>query len=395
MTRVDETRQQLIESELMTAETAEAHIARWRQETGASEDAPGEEWVDWLVAEQLLTEFQGDALRAGHTGPFMLGPYRVFERVAMGRLGNIYRAVHGELDQAVSLKVFPSSLKDDAERVARMRREFRVSIELEHANILRTFQIGQAGDVYYLAFEDLQGETLLDLLDREGALPYPQACKLIREAALSLAHLHEKGLVHRDVQPGNMWITESGVLKMMELGAVRDALGEVVVPAEEEAVTTSETVIGTFHYMAPEQAQNAHAADHRSDIYSLGCTLYHCLAGRTPFKEKNPIKLVMQHTTRMPPPVVQIVPEVPAHLSDAVQSMIAKAPDDRFQKAEDVAWALERYVDPSQLVAPQLAEVSPEYVDWLLTASEEAVEARSPELAGFLSWLVDQDSFDE
>ena len=395
MTRVDETRQQLIESELMTAETAEAHIARWRQETGASEDTPGEEWVDWLVAEQLLTEFQGDALRAGHTGPFMLGPYRVFERVAMGRLGNIYRAVHGELDQAVSLKVFPSSLKDDAERVARMRREFRVSIELEHANILRTFQIGQAGDVYYLAFEDLQGETLLDLLDREGALPYPQACKLIREAALSLAHLHEKGLVHRDVQPGNMWITESGVLKMMELGAVRDALGEVVVPAEEEAVTTSETVIGTFHYMAPEQAQNAHAADHRSDIYSLGCTLYHCLAGRTPFKEKNPIKLVMQHTTRMPPPVVQIVPEVPAHLSDAVQSMIAKAPDDRFQKAEDVAWALERYVDPSQLVAPQLAEVSPEYVDWLLTASEEAVEARSPELAGFLSWLVDQDSFDE
>ncbi|MFH1923360.1 MAG: serine/threonine-protein kinase [Planctomycetota bacterium] len=389
MTCVDETRQQLIDNRLLSAEAADSQVARWREETKAPADAPGEQWVDWLVEEQLLTEFQGDALRAGHTGPFMLGPYRVFGRVALGRLGNIYRAVHEALDQPVSLKVFPSSLKDDAEKVARMRREFRVSVELEHANLLRTFQIGQVGDVYYLAFEDLVGETLLERLDREGALPYREACKLIRAAALSLAYLDEKGLVHRDVHPGNMWITETGVLKMMELGAVRDALGEVVVPAEEEAVTTSETVIGTFDYMAPEQAQDAHAADHRSDIYSLGCALYHCLTGKTPFKEKNPIKLVIEHMTKMPPPVVEIVPEVPEKLSDAVHSMIAKSPDDRFQKASDVAWALERYVDPSQLVAPQLPEVSPEYLEWLGLVSEKAAESRSPELAAFLSWLAD------
>jgi len=393
MSSLDEIRQKLVDSQLMTAEHADSEIARWREETGASEDAPGEGVVDWLIEQQLLTEFQAEALRAGHSGPFMLGPYRVFERLAMGRLGNIYRAVHEEHDQPVSLKVFPSSLKDDAEKVARMRREVRVSVELEHPNILRTFEMGQVGDVYYLAFEDLKGETLSERLNREGALPYPAACKLIRDAALGLAHLHEMGFVHRDVQPGNMWITEAGVLKMMELGAVRDAIGAA--SDEDEGITTSETVIGTFDYMAPEQAQDAHAADHRSDIYSLGCTLYHCLAGTKPFKEKNPIKLVMYHTAKMPVPVVEIVPEVPGPLSDTVNSMIAKSPDDRFQKTRDVAWALEQYVDPSQLEAAEEEEeegVSPEYLDWLRSASEEAVAPRSPELAEFLSWLADTES---
>jgi len=392
MSSLEDTRRQLIQSELMTADTVDSQIARWRDETGASEDAPGEPWIDWLVERQLLTEFQGDALRAGHTGPFMLGPYRVFERRAVGRLGNIYRAVHAELEQPVSIKVFPSSLKDDSEKVARMHREFRASVELEHPHILRSFQIGHVGDVYYLAFEDLQGETLLDRLDREGAMPYPTACKLIREAALALAHLHEKGLVHRDVHPGNMWINEDEVLKLMELGAVRDALGEVVTGPEDLKVTTTETVIGTFDYMAPEQAQDAHAADHRSDIYSLGCTLYHCLTGKKPFPEKNPIKLVMQHVTKMPPALAEIVPDVPKKLSDAVASMIAKSPDDRFPKAEDVAWTLEQHVDASQLAVPEEREVSPEYVDWLHSYEDKTIEARTPELAGFLSWLADPDS---
>jgi len=389
---MDEIRRQLVDGGLITAETLDSEIALWREETGLPDDAPGEGLVDRLIHRQRLTEFQGDALKAGHSGPFLLGPYRVFERVVVGRLGNIYRAVHDEHDQAVSLKVFPSSLKDDAEEVARTHREVQVSVELEHPNILRTFEMGQVGDVYYLAFEDIEGETLQDRLDRDGAMPYPTACKLMREAALGLAYLHEKGLVHRDVQPGNMWITGAGVLKMMEFGAVRDALGNIV--DEDTGVTTSETVLGNFDYMPPEQAQDAHSADHRSDIYSLGCTLYHCLTGAKPFKEKNPIKLVMQHTTKMPPSLAELVSDVPGPLSDAVNSMIAKSPDDRFQKTSDVAWSMEQYVDASQLEPEeeQEDEVSSEYLGWLRSASETAVEARSPELAGFLSWLADRDS---
>jgi serine/threonine-protein kinase len=391
MSSVDQVRQQLLDSRLMTDEAADQQIARWQDETKAADDTPGEALIDWLVEEQVLTEFHGDALRAGHTGPFMLGPYRVFERMAVGRLGNIYRAVHDALDQPVSLKVFPSVLKDDPEKVARMRREFRANVELEHPNIVRNFQIGEVGDVYYLAFEDLKGETLADRLDWEGALPYPTACKLIRDAALALAHLHDKGLVHRDVHPGNMWISLGGVLKLMELGAVRDALGQVITSPEDEGITTSETVLGSFDCMAPEQAQDAHAADHRSDIYSLGCTLYHCLAGQRPFAVRNPVKLVMHHLTKMPTPIGEVEPDLPAPLADAVTSMIAKAPDERYQKAADVAWALEQHCEPEHLAVLDEAEVSDEYLDWLRTASEEAVEARTPELAGFLNWLADEE----
>ena len=130
MVSVEKIRQQLIDSQLMTAEDVDGQIERWREDTGTDGDA-GDALVDWLEQQQLLTEFQAEAIRAGQTGPFMLGPYRVFERLAVGRLGSIYRAVHEELQQPVSLKVFPSSLNDDAEKVARMQREFRSTVELE------------------------------------------------------------------------------------------------------------------------------------------------------------------------------------------------------------------------------------------------------------------------
>jgi serine/threonine protein kinase len=383
-------RQQLIDGELITAEAADQYISKWREQTGASAGTPGEELLDWLVGQGVLTDFQGSAIKAGHIGPFMLGPYRVFERVAVGRLGNVYRAMHDELNQPVSLKVFPGSLKDDHEKLTRMEREFRATAELDHPNIVRSFQIGQAGDIYYLALQDLRGETLLDRLNREGAIPYPTACRLILDVARGLAHLHEDGLVHRDIAPANMWVTEGGNCMLMELGAVRDALGGAVGAPEEEQITTSETVIGTFDYMPPEQAQDAHAADHRSDIYSLGCALYHCLAGEKPFKEKNPVKLVMAHSTKMPTPLTEVVPDIPAKLSEAVASMMAKSPSDRYQKTQDVIWALEPQAEEPEVPAAEEQVATPEYLEWLRTTTEKSKAARSPELAEFFEWLADE-----
>lgn len=387
MPTVHEVHQGLVESQLMSTADADRSVAAWRAASGQKSDEQGVALADWLVAHSELTEFQAEAIKAGHKGPFMLGPYRVHQRLAMGTLGNVYRAVHVDLNQPVSLKVFPSNLQESEELLTRMQREARASVELDHPNIVRTFQIGRAGDVYYLAFQDLQGETLAAKLTRDGALPAAEAARLICDAAQALAHLHEKGFVHRDVRPANMWITSAGVLKLMELGGVSASIDGL----EEGDITTSDTIIGSIDYMAPEQAADAHAADHRSDIYSLGCTLYHCLAGEKPFREKNPIRLAMKHAMELPPALKDWIPGIPEKLSDAVDGMIAKNPSDRFQSAQDVVWAMEEHFDKSQSRSDD-AVASSDFLQWAASPTnpqhERVHEARSPELAGFMHWLA-------
>ena len=390
MPTVDEVHASLVDSELMSGPDADGKIAAWREASGEKEDDRGDRLVDWLVGQTELTEFQAAAIKAGHKGPFMLGPYRVQQRIMAGNLGSVYRAVHVELDQPVSLKVFPSDLKDDEERLARMQREARASVELDHPNILRTFQIGSVGEVYYLAFQDLLGETLQQRLDRDGAMEPAEAARLLRDAAAALGHLHEKGFVHRDVRPANMWITPGGVLKLMEFGGVSAAIEGL----EDDEATTSDTVIGSIDYMAPEQAADAHAADNRSDIYSLGCTAYHCLAGEKPFREKNATRLAMKHATELPPALKEWIPGVPEKLSDAVDSMLAKSPAERFQNAQDVIWALEEHFDTSDKRSDETLQVSQEFLSWAGSPEnpdqERVHEARSPKLAGFLHWLADR-----
>jgi serine/threonine-protein kinase len=206
------------------------------------------------------------------------------------------------------------------------------------------------------------------------------------DAAQALAHLHEKGFVHRDIRPANMWVTPGGVLKLMEFGGVSASIEGL-----EDDVTTSDTVIGSIDYMAPEQAADAHSADHRSDIYSLGCTLYHCLAGEKPFREKNPIRLAMKHAMELPPALKDWIPGIPEKLSDAVDGMIAKNPADRFQSAQDVVWAMEEHFDKAQARSDEAA-INPEFLRWAASPTnpdqQRAHEARSPELAGFMHWLA-------
>lgn len=390
MTTVDEIHASLVESELMGGDEADRHIAAWREATGEKGDESGAALADWLVDRSELTEFQAAAIKAGHKGPFMLGPYRVRQRIVAGTLGNVYRAVHVELDQPVSLKVFPSDLKDDPERLARMHREARASVELDHPNILKTFQVGRVGDIYYLAFQDLLGETLQQRLERDGAMEPAEAARLLRDGAAALAHLHERNFVHRDVRPANMWITPGGVLKLMEFGAVSAAIEGL----EEDDITTSDTVIGSIDYMAPEQAADPHAADHRSDIYGLGCTAYHCLSGEKPFREKNPIRLAMKHALELPPALKEWIPGVPEKLSDLVDGMLSKAPDDRFQSAQDVVWALEEHFDTTQTRSDETPAASQEFLRWASSPEnpehERVHEARSPELASFMHWLADR-----
>jgi len=212
----------LVDGGVLSAEDVDERIAAWEAGTGPSDD--GSEFVEQLVASDILTDFQKAALLAGVSPPYMVGPYLLHDRIAIGLLGNIYRAVHEEFDQPVSLKIFPASLQQDPQRELRLARETRIAVQVQHRNVLRTYQVGKIGDFVFVAFEDLKGETLQERLDKEGRLPLLESCRIARHVAEGLAYLHEQDIVHRDVQPKNIWLNNDGRVLLTEFSAACDAL---------------------------------------------------------------------------------------------------------------------------------------------------------------------------
>jgi serine/threonine protein kinase len=395
MKTFDDLRESLVASCLMSAEIVDAQVDAWKAQTSETDGALPQAFLDWLVENELITDFQGDAIAAGHSGPFTLGPYKVFEHLAAGRLGGVFRAVHEDFDQTVSLKIFPSVGEADSERVARIGRELRVAIELDHPNVVSAYQLGKVGDTYFLAMEDLQGETLENKLEIEGSLTCEAACGIVQQLANGLAHLHDNDVLHRDIRPANVWINSSGTAKLTEFGAARDAYSFLDTVEGGQAVTTSETILGMYDYMAPEQAKDPRDADQRSDIYALGCTLYHTVAGRVPFVEKNPAKLVLRHASDAPELLSAQVADLPHQLDETLAGFLAKNPDDRYQKAENAAYALNPFVPKAIPMPPEVGRpVSSAYLEWAqssLPADSNAVPtdavAVTPELTQFLDWM--------
>jgi len=393
MSTVDEIRQRLIDSQLAEPDAAEASLCEWREQAEDRESA--DDFVNWGVQCELLTEFQGEALLDGYAGPFMLGPYEVKEHLASGKFGGVFRAIHQEFEQPVSLKVFLGPVAEDPEKLARTGREIRILIELDHPNVVRSYQAGRIGGIHYLAMENLQGATLEDRLEPESCFPFKNACGVVRHIASGLSHLHSNGVVHRDVRPGTVWLGENGIAKLFEFSGARDALSFVDV-IEDSDLTTSETVIGDYNYMAPEQAMDVRKADALSDIYALGCLFYRCLTGRTPFVEKNPIKLTLKQATEKPEPPSSLVEGIPSQIDEVIAGMLAKDPGERYQKADDVVFALEPYVAPeTEPDAVSVAPVSDKYLRWIRRTQPKDtdtipsdVAAITRELANFLGWMA-------
>jgi serine/threonine-protein kinase len=281
--------------------------------------------------------------------------------------------------------------------LSRMGREARIGAEMDHANVVRSFQVGHVGDAYYLAMEALHGETLESKLKREGHLPYQTACRLIRDVARGLAHLHANEVIHRDVRPANIWITERGAPKVMEFGAAVDALAYIDNLDEEDTETPiGELIVGRYDYMPPEQVYNPQSANATSDLYALGSTFYHCLTGRPPFVHRDPVRQVLQHVYEVAQPPSQRVPGIPHPIDDTVGGMLAKDPSHRFQKAEDVVFALDQYVEePVEAEPVVVVDVSPEYLEWARATHPHETKSLSddtvgvtPELIGFLDFMA-------
>lgn len=274
--------------------------------------------------------------------PRSLGQYELFEQIGRGGMGTVWRALHTRLKRPVAVKLLAPSRMRDAQAVARFQREMEAVGRLDHPNLVRAYDAGEIEGQHYLAMELLDGLDLAKAVRTHGPMPIPEACEAIRQAATGLQHAHEHGLVHRDIKPSNLMLTTTGVVKLLDLGLAR-WLDPV---AGDVAATNSGQVVGTGDFMAPEQAEDTRNADARSDVYSLGCTLYFLLVGRAPFADSQHntfVKKLLAHAQKPIPPIRSLRPSVPEPLSAVLERMLEKSPADRFQTAAEVAKALESF----------------------------------------------------
>lgn len=283
-----------------------------------------------LVRAQKLTRFQALNLCQGKGKNLLMGEYLVLDKIGAGGMGQVFKARHRRMQRVVALKVLPPSAMRTPDAVKRFQRETQAAAQLMHANIVTAFDAGEAGGLHFLVMEYVDGHDLSSLM-KQGPLGLEKALDYILQTAHGLAFAHSKGIVHRDIKPGNLLLDRDGTVKILDMGLARFDIA----PADE-GLTNSGTVMGTVDYMAPEQAVNTHNADARSDIYSLGCSLYRLLTGRALYDGQSVVEKILAHREQPIPSLRTILPQIPTALDKLLARMLAKKPNDRQQSMDEV-----------------------------------------------------------
>jgi serine/threonine protein kinase len=301
-----------------------------------------QELADQFIKQGKLSRFQAHKLLQGAALGLMLGPYQILTPIGRGGMGSVYLALDSRSGQRLALKVLPPKKALAEERyLARFRREMELSQRVRHANVALTYEVGESNGVHYIAMEYIPGVSLHRLVNKEGPLTVGRAARLFAEVCSGLEHAHSQGLIHRDLKPSNIMVTPNDHAKILDLGL---ALMEGEVAEDSQVIGGHGYVVGSMDYIAPEQIQDATGVDVRADIYSLGCSLYHALAGRPPFPGGDNRLKIKRHRFDEPEPITRINPKVPEEFAGLIRKMMAKKPERRFASAYDVrgellAWA--------------------------------------------------------
>ncbi len=262
-----------------------------------------------------------------------IADFELLDRLSSGAMGSVYRARHLRLGKVVALKLLNPDLARDASYVARFAQEARAAASLDHPNVVQAYDVGQAGDLHYIAMEFVDGKTLKELIDRRGRLEEAAAVEIALQMLDALKHAHENSLVHRDVKPANIMITKEGRAKLLDLGLVRRT-------DVENGLTGEGKAIGTPYFMAPEQALDK-GADYRADLYSLGATLFNMVTGEKPYVASTPVAVMNMHLKAPIPEAHVVEPAVSTGLSKVIAKLLAKRPADRYQDHADLKNDLE------------------------------------------------------
>jgi len=263
------------------------------------------------------------------------GGFRILAEIGRGGMGVVYRARQDALGRDVALKTLLPEMATNRHLLSRFRREARVAGSIVHANLIQTYEFGEADGVHYLAMELIDGESLATLLKRERRLAPKRAVEIVIEVASGLAALHDAGMVHRDVKPSNVLLAGGGNVKLTDFGIA--LLRET---DDQTRLTETSQVMGTAEYLSPEAAQGE-SVDGRSDLYSLGVLTYEALSGHLPFTAETPLAVALKHINEPPPPIRRHVPDIPERLEGVVRQCLEKRPSARPPDAAELRKRLE------------------------------------------------------
>lgn len=294
----------------------------------------------------------------------VIGNYHLIEKIGQGGMGVVYKAIHARLKKQVVLKLLLNNQWDNDTQTQRFYREMELIGQLDHPNIVKATDTGEVDDTCFLVMEYLSGHDLKTILKSENRLSITSACYIVRQVANGLQYIHNHKLIHRDIKPSNLFLTLDGEVKILDLGLA----GLSQTNPHLSDLTDSQCIMGSVHYMAPEQAHSVKSIDHRADIYSLGCTFYKLLTGQTPFKQQTQIATILAHREEPPPRLSDLLPEIPETLAELFQSMMKKNPVDRIQTMAEVVEILDRFLsEQNQIPLNESAETC-------LSESQELIE---------------------
>jgi len=359
----------LIRSKLLPESEIAALARRFRSEA-KDDDVDG--FRRFLVQKKCLTDYQAALVQRGRSDGFTIGGYVIQDRIGKGQSAGVYKAKHPS-GQIVAVKVLPGSKAKEDKALNRFRREGRLLTHLNHPNVVRAYHIAQDGAVWFIAMEFIDGETLEELLARRKKLSVPEAVRLVQQVLAGLQHLHERRMIHRDLKPANIMLTAASgadtmqsTVKILDIGIGRAVFDDDDPETQDIQLTAEGAILGTPDYLAPEQARDARTADIRSDLYSLGCVLFHLIAGRPPFQERNVMATMVKHATEAPAPLASVAAGVPAGLQAVFDKLTAKKPADRYADPAEAEDALSPFL-PGDGTEAEESTILPAFKQWLDT----------------------------
>ncbi len=296
--------------------------------------------AECLVRDKILTSYQVKRFLSNRSNGLIVGRYVILDRIGSGSMGRVYKAHHVMMDRVVALKIISPEIASNERVVARFHREMKLVGRLDHPNVVRAFDADQIHKVLYIVMEYVPGFSLGERL-KKGPIPALEMVDYAAQAALGLAHAHEQGIVHRDIKPSNMLLNREGRLKILDLG-----LG-VLMEADNSATfaTADGIAVGTVDYMSPEQACGRDV-DGRSDLYGLGCAMYHLMTGKLPFPGPTPIERLGKRISGRHIPITEHLPDLPSNFVRILDKMLAHKPHERFSSAAELADALQGLIRP-------------------------------------------------